>query len=184
MGILIVLILFLFVVIFIFSSKKISPIPYFPTQQADLSKIIEALKLKNNQTVIDLGAGDGIVIFKAAGQAKKQGLTTKFVAVEINPVLIFVLHFRRFFSPNRKNIKIVWEDMFKSDGLRPRSFDFAQDDIVVYLYISPWFLEKVISRFSIRNSKLKIVSYMYPVPSLKKKQKIIRGKNSIFIYDL
>ena len=92
MLIYIVIISLVFLIIFIFSSKTLSPIPYFPSQSVDLPKIIKALDLKNNQTVVDLGAGDGLVIFSAAQEAKRQSLNTQFVAVEINPVLIFILH--------------------------------------------------------------------------------------------
>ncbi|PIP63272.1 hypothetical protein COW97_03440, partial [Candidatus Roizmanbacteria bacterium CG22_combo_CG10-13_8_21_14_all_34_12] len=100
-------------VILIFSSKTLSPIPYFPSQPIDMPLIVKALNLKNNQTVIDLGAGDGIVIFKAAQQSYKQKLNTKFVAVEINLILILIIHLRRLFHPNKKNIKIVYGDIFK-----------------------------------------------------------------------
>ena len=100
MGFFIAFIIFIIIIIFIFSSKKFSPIPYFPSQPVDLPLIIKALNLKSNQTVFDLGAGDGIIIFKAAQQAYKQKLNTQFVAVEINPVLILILHLRRLFHPN------------------------------------------------------------------------------------
>ena len=55
--------------------------------------------------MIDLGAGDGIVIFKAASQAFQKRLNTKFIAVEINPVLILILYLRRLFHPNKKILK-------------------------------------------------------------------------------
>src|SRR3972149_12020194 len=113
MAIFVILIFFLLVILLLFSSKKFSPIPYFPTQKADLSKIIKALKLKDSQTVIDLGGGDGIVVFRAAYEAQKQKLNTKFVAVEINPVLILILHLRRLFHPNKDNIIIIRDDIFK-----------------------------------------------------------------------
>ena len=97
MGFYIFFVIFVIVIIFLFSSKALSPIPYFPSNKHDLPLIIKALNLKNNQTVIDLGAGDGIVIFEAAKIAYKRKLNTRFVAVEINPVLILVLHLRRLF---------------------------------------------------------------------------------------
>ena len=182
MAIFVILVIFLFIIILLFSSKKFSPIPYFPTQKADLSKIIKALKLKDNQTVIDLGAGDGIVVFRAAYEAQKQKLNTKFVAVEINPVLVLILHLRRLFHPNHDNIKIVLGDMFKIDYAS--QIRQLADDMVMYFYISPWFLEKVVSRIKNLGSSVSIVSYMYPIKSLKNREKEIRGKNLIFAYDL
>jgi hypothetical protein len=181
------IILIIIVIIFLFSSKKLSPIPYFPSQPVDLPKIIKALGLKNNQTVIDLGAGDGIVIFSAAKEAYKQKLNTQFIAVEINPVLILILHLRRIFHSNRKNIKIVYGNIFTMD------YAGFKKSITFYLYISPWFLEQVIENCKMKIKNFDVVSYMYPIKSLKKKphfalrasrgkEKIIQGKNKIFIY--
>jgi len=180
MGFFIAFIIFIIIIIFIFSSKKFSPIPYFPSQPVDLPLIIKALNLKSNQTVFDLGAGDGIIIFKAAQQAYKQKLNTQFVAVEINPVLILILHLRRLFHPNKKNIVIICDDIFNInfDSLTREPVNF----LTVYLYISPWFLEKTISNIKNQISRFSVVSYMYMIKSLKKREKVIQGKNKIFIY--
>lgn len=171
----------IFVIILLFSSKIFSPIPYFPSQSVDLPLIIKALDLKNNQIVIDLGAGDGIVIFRAAKQAFKKKLNTTFIAVEINPVLILILHLRRLFHPNRKNIKIVFNDMFKINFSKLATSHYSL--VTVYLYISPWFLEKTLKNIQKQLTNYSIVSYMYPITSLKKKGETIQGKNSIFRYD-
>ncbi len=167
---------FVVVIIFLFSSKKFSPIPYFPSQSIDIPLIIKALKLNKDQTIIDLGAGDGIVIFSAAQQSYKQKLNTKFVAVEINPILVLILHFRRLFHPNKKKIEIIRDDIFKMN------FNKQLKTTTIYLYISPWFLEKTIENCKIKIKKFSLVSYMYPIKSLKKKENFIQGKNKIFIY--
>ncbi|MFH0979336.1 MAG: class I SAM-dependent methyltransferase [Candidatus Roizmanbacteria bacterium] len=175
------------IIIFLFSSPKLSPIPYFPSNKKDLPLIIKSLDLKNNQNVIDLGAGDGIVIFEAAKQAFRKKLNTQFIAVDINPILVFIMFLRRLFHPNKKNIKIILGDIFKNDFMNFINF---KNFITIYLYISPWFLEKVIENCKLALNKveglkienLRIVSYMYPIKSLKNKEKIIEGKNKIFIY--
>lgn len=172
-----IIIILLFSVIIIFSSKKFSPIPYFPSQPKDLSKIIKALDLKNNQTLVDLGAGDGIVIFSAAGMALKKNFETRFVAIEINPVLIIVLHLRRLFHPNKKNIRIIKGDIFKM------KFDFIKTrDTTFYIYISPWYIETTLKNIRRQVDDFSLVSYMYPVRPLKNIERKMSGKNSIFIY--
>lgn len=174
----------LFSIIFLFSSPKLSPIPYFPSQPVDLPLIVKALNLKNNQTVFDLGAGDGIVIFEAAKSSYRQKLNTKFIAVEINPVLILILHLRRLFHPNRRNIKIIMDDIFTMDfnSLTMKQFN----NVTIYFYISPWFLEKTILNIKKQINKFEVVSYMYPIKSLGKttfaKATVVKGKNKIFIY--
>ena len=81
MIIFLLLILFVLFIISLFSSEKFSPIPYFPTNKKDIPAIIKALKLRNDQIIFDLGAGNGIVIFEAAKKAIN--LNTQFVAIDI-----------------------------------------------------------------------------------------------------
>ncbi|OGK23544.1 hypothetical protein A3A46_04430 [Candidatus Roizmanbacteria bacterium RIFCSPLOWO2_01_FULL_37_13] len=198
------------VVILIFSSKRFSPIPFFPTNKYDLPLIIKSLDLKNNQVIFDLGAGDGIVIFEASKEAYRKKLNTKFIAVEINPILIILLHLRHFFHPNKKNIKIILADLFtmslRALAKQSRNYEIASlltsftprndkiimkprqtwltqfNNITIYLYISPWFLDKVTKKVLKEIPKARIVSYMYPIKSLRHKEKLIKGKNFVFIY--
>lgn len=173
------------IVTLLFSSSHLSPIPYFPTNKKDLPLIIKAFKLKNNQTIIDLGAGDGMVIFEAAKAAFEKKLNTQFVAVDINPVLILIMHLRRLFHPNRKNIKIIRSDLFKNEFINFINF---KNSVIIYLYVSPWFLEKIIKEiinWKLEIGNLSIISYMYPIKSLKNRQKMIKGrKHDIFVYNL
>ena len=170
-----VIIFLIVIIILLFSSKTLSPIPYFPSQPVDIPLIIKALGLKKDQTVIDLGAGDGIVIFEAAKLSFQKKINTKFIAVEINPILILILNIRRFFHPNRDNIRIIYDDIFKINIKDQKSK-------TIYLYISPWFLEKTIKNLKLKIENFDVVSYMYPIKSLNKKERFIQGKNKIFIY--
>jgi hypothetical protein len=57
------------------------------------------------------------------------------------------------------------------------------NNVTIYLYISPWYLETVIVNCKLKIENFSVVSYMYPIKSLKSKEKIVRGKNRIFIYN-
>jgi hypothetical protein len=172
----------LIIVILFFSSPKLSPIPYYPSNRKDMPLIIKSLNLKNNQVIYDLGAGDGIVIFEAAKEAFKKGLNTVFVAIEINPILILILQIQRFFHPNKRNIEIVWGDMFNMNIKNQilKSKNTYQKSM--YLYISPWLIEKTLSIIKKQFSRFNIVSYFYPVKSLKSNEKIVRGVKNIYVY--
>ena len=175
------LIIFLILgIIFLFSSPQLSPIPYFPSNKKDLPLIIKALNLKNNQVVFDLGAGDGIVIFEAAKLAFEKKLNTKFFAIEINPILILIMWLRWLFHPNKKNIKIVCDDIFKIDFKR---YKLQVTSYTFYLYISPWYLEKIIKNLKLKIKNFTLVSYFYPVPKMKAK-KIFEGKNKVFVHSI
>lgn len=175
-----VVLLFTFIVILFFSSKKLSPIPYFPSNKKDLPLVINALDLKNNQVVVDLGAGDGIVIFNASQKAFEKKLNTQFIAIEINPVLILIMQIKRLFHPNKKNIKIVYGDIFKIDINQLLTSDFKL--LTFYLYVSPWYLEKIIKNLKLKIKNFSVVSYFYPLPKIKPK-KITFGVNKIYVYE-
>jgi len=197
--ILTITVIIIIIVILLFASPNLSPIPYYPSNKKDMPLIIKALNLKNNQVIYDLGAGDGVVIFKAAKEALSKKLNTVFVAVEINPVLILILQLQRFFHPNKKNIRIVWGDMFKINlksqisNLKSKSQNLKLNkaitikqysNITIYLYISPWLIEKTLSIIKKQFTKFNIVSYFYPVRSLKNNEKIVRGVKNIYVYEV
>ena len=176
------------IIIFLFSSPHLSPIPYFPSNKKDLPLIIKALKLKNNQVVFDLGAGDGLVIFEAAKLAFERKLNTQFFAIEINPILILIMWLRWFFHLNKKNIKIIRADIFTYNFCHAELASASQilkqvqdDNMVIYLYISPWYLEKVIKNLKSQIKKFSLVSYFYPLPKMKPR-KVFQGKNKVFLY--
>lgn len=212
MFILIVLGLILLITLILFSFPQFSPIPYFPSNKQDLPKILKTLDIDNDQVLIDLGAGDGMIIIEAAKEAYEKKLNTKFVAIDINPVLVFIMHLRRLLHPNRKNITIMRADMFTVDlsviarsdndkaiSLFPHTHTMRsplppkrdRDDkklnkeknTTFYVYISPRFLEPMAERIAKLKGKKKIISYFYAIPSLKNKERIIDGKNKIYCYE-
>lgn len=167
------------IVISLFAFPKLSPIPYFPSQKKDVPLIIKSLGVKNNQVIIDLGAGDGLIVFEAARAAYEKSLNTRFIALEINPILYFLLHVKNMFHKNRKNIQIVFGDMFRINykNILPK----VKSEIVFYLYISPWFLEKVSDILQKQLKNFYIISYMYTVPKRKEISRL-RGKNNVYRY--
>ncbi len=174
------IIIFFIVAIFVF--PQFSPIPYFPTNKKDLGLIIKALNLKNNQVIVDLGAGDGIVILEVAKEALRRKLNTKFIAVEINPVLLCILYVRRLIHPNRENITIMYGNMFTMNlPFFPTSYSLPP---TFYLYISPWYLEKTVSNIKRQLQRFNVISYMYSIKTLKSKEKIIEGKNKMYVYQV
>jgi 16S rRNA A1518/A1519 N6-dimethyltransferase RsmA/KsgA/DIM1 with predicted DNA glycosylase/AP lyase activity len=173
----------LFVVIVLFSFPRFSPIPYFPSNGKDIPLIIKALQIQNNQTIIDLGAGDGIVILKSATEAFQNKLNTQFIAVEINPILLLILYIRRLFHPNRKNIKIMRADMFTMHYSLLITNHYPLTTF--YIYISPWFIEKTVSNITRQIKKFDLISYFYQVKCLPKhKEEMQEGVHNIYSYKL
>ena len=155
-----VLFVLFLIVLIIFAFPQFSPIPYFPSNPKDLPLIVKALKLKQNHTIFDLGAGDGIIVFEAARESLRNKLNTQFVAVEMNPILVFILHIRRILHPNRKNIKIILGDMFK---IHYQSLTPKNNSVGIYIYVSPRFIPKIIQTVQSQFNHFEFTSYYYSI---------------------
>jgi 16S rRNA A1518/A1519 N6-dimethyltransferase RsmA/KsgA/DIM1 with predicted DNA glycosylase/AP lyase activity len=184
MVVLAIIIILIFAVLILFSFPQLSPIPYFPSNPKDMKLIMESLQLKNNQVVIDLGAGDGVIIFKAAEQALQKNVNTLFIAVETNPILLAIIWVRWLFHKNRKHIFIMWKDMFNANYKKMiASVNVRHDTLspTFYLYISPWLIKKAIEQIEKSIDTFNVVSYLYAVPSWKPK-KVLEGRHKVHIY--
>lgn len=140
-------------------------------------------------TVIDLGAGTGTIIFRAADEAFNQNLSTKFVAVEIHPTLVFWMQLRRLFHPNRKNIRILRTDMFKFDEYLVSSIKYKGlgksnlEPVTIYLYVDRGSLARLKPKLLKLPEASRILTYMYPLPELKP-FKTHQGKHKLFEYNI
>lgn len=174
-------------IIFYFFSSNVSPIPYFPTNNKDLKKIIDGMDLQNNQVIFDLGAGCGTVIFAAADTAHAKGLNTHFVAVDINVILTAAMWIRKQFHAHKKYIHIVHRDMFLIPyGKLIRQWvrkPVKAGQVVFYIYISPWFTAPVWEMVKHLSIPARIVSYFYPVEGAEE-QKKIPGVHTIYLYEI
>lgn len=172
-------------IIFIFASPKLSPIPYYPSNKKDKNLIIEALTLKNNHVMIDLGAGDGWIIFEAARQSLTLGYNTKFIAVDINPILILLMNIKRLFHPNKKNITIMLADFFSTEFWRKLT-SFHNSSLIIhnyvfYLYISPRFMYKTKEFILSYFPNATIVTYLYSFNEIEP-IKVFQGVKKIFVF--
>lgn len=100
--------------------------PFVPSSKQAVEAMIKLADLKPGQTVIDLGSGDGRLLFEAA----KYGATA--AGVEINLYLVLLTRFRAFMGPYRDRIRVLWGNLWKAD---------LSDVDVVFVYLIPWKME-------------------------------------------
>lgn len=168
---------FLFISLLFFILPSLSSVPYFPSNHKDAEPIIDSLASTKPHIMVDLGAGDGWVLFKAATQMKEQSLSTRFIAVEINPLLCAILYVRRLFHPNRKNIQIIRTDLFT---FHIGQYVSQKENVCIYVYISPWMLKQAIQNIRSQIPKARIVSYMYPLNE--KAKRVAVGIHKTYTY--
>lgn len=193
-----IVVLITFLVLFV--SRRNSPIPYFPSNKQDVGRIISVLKLQKNQIIYELGAGDGIVVFHAASATHKRRLNTQFVAIEINPLLILVMHVRRLFHPNKHNISIQRADIFTTNyelptrNLKPETrnsqLETINHQLTFFTYISPWYMQKTIANAASQlpdSSAARWVSYFYDVPRGPYRKRLLShesGVHDVYAYEI
>jgi hypothetical protein len=98
--------------------------PFVPTRDATAEKMLEFAKIKPSDYVIDLGSGDGRLLFLAS-KAKPHYL----LGIEINPWLVIACWFRSKFYPIVSRPKFIWGNFWHHN---------LSQATVVFVYLLPW----------------------------------------------
>lgn len=85
-------------------------LPSRPTKPDRIRKALKLANLQPDETLYDLGAGDGRVLFMAARE-----FDSKSVGIEIGPVQCALIWLRITASGLGSKIKIQWGNFFKTD---------------------------------------------------------------------
>ncbi len=83
---------------------------YQPTPRAAVETMLRFAEAGPTDTVYDLGAGTGAIVFRAA---RRCGSTV--VGVEVEPIRVLILRLRRALGPARGRITLRWGDLFRLD---------------------------------------------------------------------
>jgi cyclopropane fatty-acyl-phospholipid synthase-like methyltransferase len=84
-------------------------LPYVGAKKDSIENILKLANIKKGQTIIDLGSGDGRLLFEAAA------LGAFASGYEINPFLVFISRLRRKLKGLEDQVKIKDESMWKAD---------------------------------------------------------------------
>ncbi|HUY53231.1 MAG TPA: hypothetical protein VMV24_01495 [Candidatus Dormibacteraeota bacterium] len=79
--------------------------PFLPTLIKQIDPIFELLDLQEGQTLIELGSGDGRILYEAG----KRGLNA--IGFELNPILVVYSMVKTW--RYRKKVKIIWGNYWK-----------------------------------------------------------------------
>lgn len=142
--------------------------PYAPTRIAPVKKAFALLGLGKDDVVLDLGAGDGKIMFEAVR------VGARAIGYELSPILYIVAFLRLV---GQKNARLSYGNFFK----KPIS-----DATVIFIFLMPAHMEQV--RAFIAKGKGKnlqyILSYAFPFKDITPVQ-VIREKNCapLYIYE-
>ena len=148
--ILTLLLLFVILMGIFFAIDFFLDLPYVATQKHKIETIIKLAKIKKGETVVDLGSGDGRLLFAAAEREAKA------IGYELNPFLVLISRFHAQLKGLSENVMVHRQNFWKAD-LK------VADVIFVYS------LKKTIKKFEefvFRNAKpgTRIVVNLHPFP--------------------
>lgn len=92
---------------FFFVIDMFLDLPYVATKKEKLQTIIKLANIKKKETVVDLGSGDGRLLYLAAEKGAKA------IGYEINPYLVFYTRIRA--KLKRLQITVLKQDLWKAD---------------------------------------------------------------------
>lgn len=95
-----------YVVYTIFAMR--SAAPFVPTFKKKCRRMLEMAEVSEDDVVMDLGSGDGRLLFLATKKARK------VVGIEINPLLYYYSIFKRWLR-RAYRVEIRREDLWKTD---------------------------------------------------------------------
>ncbi len=155
-----VTILFALLILLIFLLPGIIGAPYVPSEQKDLEMAFTKLyKLSKKDYVVDLGAGDGIVLKAANAHGAKA------LGVEINPILAVWtrIELRKF-----KGAKIRCGNMY--------TFELPAETTVIYAYANNFTIPRLYKRVQEEakrlNKRLYLISNAFDQKDTKAKKHI------------
>lgn len=122
--------------------------PYVPTPQVVVDEMLRMAAVKDNDFVVDLGSGDGVIVLTAAKQYKARG-----VGIEIDPELVKLStdSARRIGVADRASFLV--QDVFKADLSRAT---------VLTLYLLPSMMTSLQSKvFQELRPGARVVSHDY-----------------------
>ncbi len=168
-AVLIVITLLLLLVIiigFFYVIDFFMDLPYVATKRHQIETIIKLASIKKNETVIDLGSGDGRLLFAAARVGAKS------IGYELNPFLIALTLIHTKLKGLGNQVWVQRQSMWKAD-LK------VADVIFVYS------LKKSITKFEdfvFQNARpgTRVVVNLHPFPN----KKPIKVRNNIYLYQV
>ena len=134
--------------------------PYLPSKRKDIERAFtELYKLTENDHVVDIGAGDGIVLRVASSRGARA------TGYEINPVIALIA---RFLSRGDSLVSVRVANLW--------SVAFPDDTTVVYVFGDTRDIKKMYAKVEEQATRLgrtlNLISYGFPVPGRQAVKKV------------
>src|SRR4030043_1756959 len=111
------LLLFVIILFFFLLFDAFLDLPYVATKRHKIETILKFANIKEGETVVDLGSGDGRLLFASA----KKG--AKAIGYEINPFLVVLTRIHASLKGLSENIRVYKKNLWQG-GLKTKKVIF------------------------------------------------------------
>ncbi len=137
--------------------------PYLPTLKPQIDEALDLVDLEKGQTLLELGSGDGRVLFAAADHGLKA------IGYELNPLLVLYTRIRG--RKYKGRVKVYWRNFWgvklpPADGI----FVFLLDNYMTKLD------NKIVQEYS--GKKIKLVSFAFRIPE----KEPVKESKGLYLY--
>lgn len=155
------------IVVLCFGLVVFAGAPYLPTLDAKAREALAMIDLRPGDTLLELGSGDGKVVKLAAAA----GLNV--VGYELNPILVIISRLRTW--RYRKQVKIVWGDMWRSQNWPEADGIFA--------FLLPKYMKKLDKKIvqwnAEKHKRIRLVSFAFAITDKRPAQQA----KGIYLYE-
>lgn len=144
-------------------------LPPVPTKPERIRKALKLANLQPNETLYDLGAGDGRVLLIAA-----RDFAAKAVGLEIGPIQCALIWLRATASGLGNQIQIRWENFYKAD---------LKDADVLFVYATSKEIAKLASHLEAQTKPgARLISISADFPEWEPQE--FDNRDLIFMYEM
>lgn len=151
-GITLLVLFFVFLVPATYLYAAWRAVPWVPTKAGDMPRLLALMKLRTNDTLYDLGCGDGRLL----SLAHEEGARAVGFEISLLHFLISWLRVRLFCHQGSSKPSVQYRDFWHTH---------LGDATVVYFFLIPRIMLRLKEKFE-RELKpgTKVISYMWPIP--------------------
>jgi predicted TPR repeat methyltransferase len=146
-------------------------VPLFKTPKEVLSEIVDIMNPRKDDHLVDLGSGDGRLLFKAHRQSG-----CKCTGYDISPTMLIIARTKKFLQfPLSKDFEFEAEDIFKVD---------LEKFTKVYCYLDEKSMQILAGKLKefVKNGG-EVYSYKYSVDNVENEMKmVLKNKQPLYIY--
>jgi precorrin-6B methylase 2 len=150
------------------SDAPTGSVPYVPTPQNVVDRMLQVANVTKNDVVYDLGSGDGRIVVTAAQRYGARG-----IGIDINPTRIQEANANAQRAGVTDRVQFRQQDLFQTD---------LNEATVVTLYLLPSVNEELRPKLLRLRPGTRIVSHAFDMGDWKPEQTIEVGGNTIYFW--